>query len=296
LIARLRLLQIQGLAREKLIQYDRMRLPVRPKEFAQQLDILVEPFCPPQPDISGFLMRLGNSFGIGYSTAIRNEGFANFTVAHELGHYFIDDHPFALVSSGKHFSRSGYISKDRFEEEADAFATELLMPWKLIEPLIRANAGGFQTIKTIAKQCESSLLASAIRYTQVTQECVAAIVSHLGVVEFMTASTSFKQIPDLDWLRKRDSLPANVASKRFSTELDWIRAGHISEEGGRLSQWFPAVRDREIEEDVVGLGSYERLLTVLLTEEGNPEGEDDEEEYQDDYIDRWKHGVFRGKM
>jgi Zn-dependent peptidase ImmA (M78 family) len=294
LIDRFRLQQIQGLAREKLIEHRRMHLPVGPKEFAIQLQIVVQPFDPAQSDISGFLMQQGNSFAIGYSTAIRNPGFQNFTVAHELGHYFIDDHPLAVLTDGKHFSRSGYISKDRYEQEADAFATELLMPWKLIEPLIRTNAGGFQTIKAIADGCESSLLASAIRYTQVTKECVAVIVSHLGVVEFMTASTSFKQIRDLDWLRKRDSLPANVPSKRFSTELDWIRTCQISEEGGRLASWFPAVQDRDVEEDVVGLGSYEQLLTVLVTEETEPEGEDDEE-YQDDYIDRWKRGIFRGK-
>ena len=286
--------QIQGLAREKLIEYGRMSLPVKPKDFACQLDILVQPFSPAQPDISGYLMQQGDSFGIGYSTAIRSEGFQNFTVAHELGHYFIDDHPRAILENGKHFSRSGYISKDRFEEEADAFATELLMPWKLIEPLIRANSGGFGTIKAIADGCESSLLASAIRYTQVTRECVAVIVSHLGLVEFMTASTSFKQIPDIDWLRKRDALPPETPSKRFSNELEWIRAGHIAEEGGRLSAWFPGARDREVEEDVVGLGSYERLLTVLMTEETESEN-DDKEADEIDYIDRWKQGIFRRK-
>lgn len=294
MIARLRLQQIQGLAREKLVEYDRMHLPVGPKDFARQLGILVQPFSPAQPDVSGYLMQQGNSFGIGYSTAIRSDGFQNFTVAHELGHYFIDDHPLALLSSGKHLSRSGYISKDRYEEEADAFATELLMPWKLIEPLIRSKSGGFGTIKAIADGCESSLLASAIRYTQVTKECVAVILSHLGVVEFMTASDSFKQIPGIDWLRKRDSLPSEVPSKRFSTDLEWIRACHIAEEGGSLSAWFPGMRDREVEEDVVGLGSYERLLTVLMTDESETE-EDDEEGDQDDYIDRWKQGIFRGK-
>lgn len=286
--------QIQGLAREKLIEYGRMSLPVNPKDFAQQLDILVQPFDPAQPDISGYLMQQGNSFGIGYSTAIRSEGFQNFTVAHELGHYFIDDHPRAILDNGKHFSRSGYISKDRFEEEADAFATELLMPWKLIEPLIRANTGGFGTIKAIADGCESALLASAIRYTQVTRECVAVIVSYLGLVEFMTASTSFKQIPEIDWLRKRDALPPEAPSKRFSNELEWIGAGQIAEEGGRLSAWFPGARDREIEEDVVGLGSYERLLTVLMTEETESE-DDDNEADETDYIDRWKQGIFRRK-
>jgi len=271
-----------------------MTLPVRPKDFAREIDILVQPFAPAQSDVSGFLMQQGNSFMIGYSTRIQNEGFQNFTVAHELGHYFIDDHPMAVLSAGKHVSRAGYISNDRYEQEADAFATEFLMPWKLIEPIIRANVGGFRTIQAIANNCESSIVASAIRYTQVTRECVAVIVSHAGAVEFMTASTSFKELRGLDWLRKRDSLPPNVPSARFSSQLEWIRAGEIAEEGGRLAWWFPGIADRDVEEDVVGLGSYERLLTVLVTDEIDSE-DDAEEEDQDDYIDRWKQGIFRSK-
>jgi hypothetical protein len=271
-----------------------MQVPVRPKDFAQQLDIVVEPFCPPQIDISGYLMRYGNSFGIGYSTAIQSAGFQNFTVAHELGHYFIDDHPAAILANGQHLSRSGYISKDRFEREADTFATELLMPWRLIEPIIGANAGGFATIKSIAESCESSLLASAIRYTQVTGECVAVIVSRLGVVEFMTASTSFKQIPGIDWLHKQDSLPTDVPSSESATDLDWIRRCEVTRERARLCAWFSGADGREVEEDIVGLGSYERLLTVLLTEETELD-EAGGEEPEDDYIERWKRGVFRGK-
>jgi Zn-dependent peptidase ImmA (M78 family) len=294
MIARLRLKEIQSLAREKLIDHKRMHLPVCPKEFAEYLEILVEPFTPPQEDISGYLMRLGNSFGIGYSTGIRSEGFQNFTVAHELGHYFIDGHATALLSSGKHLSRSGYISKDPFEAEADAFATELLMPWCLIDPLIRANGGGFSTIKAIAEGSESSLLASAIRYAEVTKECVAVVVSHVGAVEFMTASASFKQIRGLDWLRKSDSLPVGVPTRRYSTESDWIRSCQVAEEGCRLFQWFPGTDDREAEEDVVGLGSYGRLLTVLVTVEDGAEEEEDEGG-EDDYIDRWNRGIFRGK-
>ena len=49
----------------------------------------------------------------------------------------------------------------------------------------------------------------------------------------------------------------------------------------------------EIEEDVVGLGSYQRLLTVLIAVdiEGDENEEDDEE--TDDYIERWNEGRFR---
>jgi hypothetical protein len=68
----------------------------------------------------------------------------------------------------------------------------------------------------------------------------------------------------------------------------------MAKERGRLCDWFSDAGDGETEEDVIGLGSYERLLTVLLTEatEGD---EKDSEEPQDDYIERWKRGIFRGK-
>lgn len=271
-----------------------MALPVRPKDFARDIDILVQPFAPAQSDVSGFLMQQGSSFMIGYSTNIKNEGFQNFTVAHELGHYFIDDHPSAVLSGGKHVSRAGFISKDQYEQEADAFATEFLMPWKLIEPIISANVGGFRTIQAIAETCESSVVAAAIRYTQVTRECVAVVVSYGGAIEFMTASTSFKELEGLNWLRRRDSLPPNVPSARFCTRFDWIGACEVAEEGSRLAQWFPGIADRDVEEDIVGLGTYERLLTILVTEQTDSE-ENDDADGDDDYIDRWKQGIFRSK-
>ena len=110
----------------------------------------------------------------------------------------------------------------------------------------------------------------------------------------MTASTSFKVLRGLDWLPKRDVLPSSVPSARFSRQSDWIRAGEMAEEGSRLARWFPDIADREVEEDVVGLGSYGRLLTVLVTEELKAE-EDAQDDEPDDYIDRWKRGVFRSK-
>lgn len=269
-------------------------LPVRPKQLATDLGIELIPFDPPHADISGCLMQVGNTFGIGYSTAIKNEGFQNFTVAHELGHYFIDDHPSALLAEGTHYSRSGYICKDRFEQEADAFAAELLMPWGLIAPLIRKSAPGFPAIKALADCCESSLVASAIRYCEVTDECVAAVVSHAGKVEFMTASNSFKQIPGIDWLRKREQIPLEVPTHRLSLDMEWVERGEIIQEGSLLNQWFSGGAKQDVEEDVVGLGSYGRTLTVLLTD-APPEEEDDENERGDDYIDRWNEGRFRSK-
>lgn len=293
MIDRSRLNAIKRMARQVLADNGFLTsLPVRPKQLASKLNIELMPFDPPQKDISGFLMMAGSTFGIGYSTTIKSEGFQNFTVAHELGHFHIDDHPFALLAEGIHHSRSGFISKDRYEQEADAFAAELLMPWGLISPLIRRAAPGFSAIKELSDACESSLVASAVRYCEVSEECVAAVVSHHGAVEFMTASQSFKQLPGINWLRRRDAVPVNVPTHRLGSDDDWIDSCEIALEGSVLNQWFPDCLRQDVEEDVVGLGSYGRTLTVLVTNPSSEEEDEDVEE-KDDYIERWKEGRLR---
>ena len=88
-----------------------------------------------------------------------------------------------LTADGAHCSRSGFISKNKFEREADTFATEFLMPWKLLQPIVGDRERGPMVIHPTSEQCESSIPASAIRYPEISRECVAAFVSHQGRIE-----------------------------------------------------------------------------------------------------------------
>jgi hypothetical protein len=72
-------------------------LPIDPRKIAEASKIKLMPWKPDKLGISGFLMRAGENFGIGYSTAIENPGFINFTTAHELGHHFLSGHVEALL-------------------------------------------------------------------------------------------------------------------------------------------------------------------------------------------------------
>ena len=271
-----------------------MSLPVDPKALAKALDIEVHPFDFGERDISGCLMSVGSSFAIAYSTSIRSVGFQNFTISHELGHYLLPGHFEALLATGRHYSKSGYISNNHYEEEADTFAAELLMPWKLIEAEIRSKRPGFESIKTISENCQSSLLASTIKFCDHTSECVAAVVSYQGRVEFMSASESFKSIQGVTWLKRGDPLPSGTPSSARCLDDKWITTCDIAEDGSLLNAWFPGAPAIEAEEDIVGLGNYGRLLTILLAE-WDPEEEDEEESKSDDWTDRWQKGYFRGK-
>lgn len=292
MIASSRKKEICGLARDSICEHHGLILPIDPKKVAESVNIAVHSFNPESSDISGFLMQLGNSFGIGYSATIQSVGFQNFTIAHELGHYFIPGHHEALLGSGSHLSRSGYISDDKFEREADIFASEFLMPWKLIDPFVNKGPKGLSVVHKISESCQSSLLASAIRYSEVTKECIVVIVSHQGVVEFMTASEPFRS-SSLEWLKRGDILPRELSSSRLGRDHDWVQSGEIAEEGSFLDQWFPRAHHLEVEEDVIGLGSYGRVLTILFMDWSPDEEAEENDSDDDNYIDRWKEGRFR---
>src|SRR5271157_1307304 len=105
-------------------------LPVSPFAIADRRDIVCEQKASLAPGVSGCLMKVGDAFGILYSARLASEGFRRFTVAHELGHYFLEGHVQALFGAGQQFhqSESGFTSNDKYEREADSFAASLLMP------------------------------------------------------------------------------------------------------------------------------------------------------------------------
>jgi hypothetical protein len=256
-------------------------LPVNPKLIASKAKIGVIPWKPTKLGISGVLIRVGAQFGIGYSTAISNKGFENFTIGHELGHYFLDGHPEALFGNGEkeHLSRSGFVSDDRFEREADAFAAELLMPERFFRDALRRCGAGFAGIKYLADLGEMSLVATAIRFCKITGDPVAVILSNGTTIDWCFVSKELAQCRCVHTLGKGSLLPPNGATARFNRDSSRGESAEKVETHCSLRDWFERAPDIEFQEDVVGLGHYRKTLTVLFTEEAlNDEDEADEEE------------------
>ena len=104
-------------------------LAVDPFAIAASRDIEVCAKPSTAEGVSGMLLRHGDTFGIVYATHIPSEGFQRFSIAHELGHYFLEGHvDHILPKDGTHQSRAGFVSADPYEMEADHFAAGLLMP------------------------------------------------------------------------------------------------------------------------------------------------------------------------
>lgn len=256
-------------------------LPVCPFTIATSRDIVVQPRDSNKPGVSGCLMRVGDQFGILYSSHIKNEGFVRFTVAHELGHYFIPGHCDLIFQNGValHESRSGYMSHDPCERQADTFASTLLMPVTLFLPALREAGTGFEAISSLATICKTSITSTAIRYARYAEDPVAIVVSSGNTIEYCFTSEALEAIRGFRRIEKGSSLPPGSLTADFNRTETNITTG--AEKGGytSLDDWFDGVvAGIEMKEDVVGLGAYGKTLTVLFTDDVVPDEDDLDED------------------
>lgn len=255
-------------------------LPVCPFDVAKGAGIAVATRDCAKPGVSGFLMRFGNEFGIYYASHIRNEGFVRFSVAHELGHYFLAGHPEALFPDGDglHESHSGFISGNDHERQADHFAASLLMPESLFREALLEAGSGFPAIERLKDTCRTSITATAIRYARFTDDPVAVIVSSGGSIDCCFLSRALIAVAGVRRLAKGSSLPPSSCTARFNRDAGKISRAATDAAWASLDDWFEDAAQIEMKEDVVGLGSYGKTLTVIFTEEAIEADEDQDDD------------------
>ena len=269
-------------------------LPVDPFAIADKRGIVHERRTSLAPGISGCLMKVEDVFGILYSARFASEGFRRFTIAHELGHYFLEGHIQALFGSGQqcHYSESGFTSDNKYEREADSFAAGLLMPKQLFKAACGKTGQGLNAVESLAEVCTTSLTATSIRYAKLCDEPVAVVCSMENRVQFAFMSKPLQDQRGLTWLRKGSGLPAGTATANFNKDADNVRKGKRVVSTSTMDIWFDSGRTTELNEEVVGLGEYGRTLTVLWANSlPEPDDEKENETIEDENVlpsERWR--------
>lgn len=259
-------------------------LPIQPKQIAIKYGIKVDPM-PASSDggVSGMLIRVGENYGILYATHIDNQGFQKFSISHELGHYFLPGHIDAVTRGGVHQTYSKHRSGDRYEREADEFATGLLMPGFLFIPQVQKATLGFDGIQELSELCGTSLTSTAIQYVKSSTDPLAIVVSRNDLIDYAFLSEELREYPGVHHLKKNSPLP-NTLTKDFNSDrtnvLDARRKDGVSD----FQSWFDSPIQGTFSEEVVGLGDYGRTLTIL-TASDLPTLEDIEEEA--DLLESW---------
>ncbi len=255
-------------AEKYLKENDLFQLPVDPIAIAKKHGIIVEAKSASNTGVSGMLIKHGDIFGIAYATHINIEGFQRFSIAHELGHYLLPGHYESLLpEDGIHESKAGFSSENKYEREADHFAAGLLMPQGLFTKEIDKLQTGFTAINKIADICITSLTATAIRYTQFTSEPMAAVLSDGLKIDWCFMSDELKEIGQLDWPKKGQAVPRDTVTYSFNKKKENIKSGENEAGNSSFMNWFGGNRDFDIEEEVIGLGSYGKTLTILTVTE-----------------------------
>lgn len=277
------------LAKRLIKDWGITKLPIDPFAIAKERDITVEAKPASSRGVSGILIRVGNEFAIAYATHIDNEPFQRFSVSHELGHFFIPGHPDAVIgANGIHESRAQFSSKERYEMEADGFAAGLLMPYHLFLPALERAGSGLAAIEALAALCKTSLHATAIRFVQCAPEPVAVVASIGNRIDHCFMSEELKAVEGIDWLRKHETIPRSTPTFRFNEKAENIRRCIRTEDTSNLQDWFGGRRSIEIREDVIGLGSYGKTLTVLYDiTVPDPEDEEEEESLRESWTPRF---------
>jgi hypothetical protein len=114
-----------------------------------------------------------------------------FTIAHELGHYVLRHPARSLVELCDPLARDQDWSASH-ELEANAFASELLMPAQLVRPQCIGVAASLAPALQIAHRFGVSPRTAAIRFTELTDAPCAAVLSAGGVVRWTVRSGAFR--------------------------------------------------------------------------------------------------------
>lgn len=136
------------------------------------------------------------------------------TFAHELGHYFIDEHRNAL-KSGKtpsHPSFNSLVPKNPVEREADFFASCLLMPAKLFKKQCFRRPLDPKLLDDLAAYFQTSISSVIFRYFELGLFPMLIVRVNNGLIDWKMPSDDlkYKYLP-----KKGGPVPPTTAAAEF---------------------------------------------------------------------------------
>lgn len=122
-----------------------------------------------------------------------NSPRGRFTVAHELGHYFIDSHRVGLVKGllEPHPSLTNSKQYNKIEREADYFASCLLMPEEKFKRDIFKKKFDIKLLDLLKEEYKVSRTACAFRYASIGKHPLFLIFAEKGKVKWTHFSEDF---------------------------------------------------------------------------------------------------------
>jgi hypothetical protein len=190
-----------------------------------------------------------------------------FSIAHELGHFYLDHHRARLVRGAKaHPSRAEFVTDVLVEREADSFAAHLLLPESIFSPLANRSVPSLSHAKFLRTTFNTSLTATLIRLVEVSHFPCAVVGLRDDKISWFRCSTPLVDVGIYPRLN-RHRLPDAAEQACHSLLKEGVRQTLKSD--GRVSDWFEVYDRHELGEtwvlqEFVGVPSM-GFVVVLLT-------------------------------
>ncbi len=187
-----------------------------------------------------------------------------FTVAHELGHYYLDRHREFLVQRRQAIeSFTEFESDKEVERQADAFAAGLLMPKYLVGPQVNCELDStMESIKQAANRFDVSLTSMMVRWTQLSDFPCATLCVRDSVIQWGFASEAFKRIGL--WRTRRNVAPSSGDAKCFVGADSSCSIFREGDGVGRAHQWLEGNCDVIDVQEFYLVIPYSRCVMVFL--------------------------------
>ncbi len=166
---------------------------------------------------------------------------SRFTFAHELGHYFIDEHRQALLKgkTPSHPSFTNFSSKNPVELEADHFAASLLLPESRVKNDCFKKRFNFKLISDLSTKYQTSVTATVLKLMTIDKHPIMLVCSESGRVKWFKYSHDFP----FKWLKK----PQGIVPKNTLAGAFFLSKEKFDEElPVTANDWFENVWDRDI--------------------------------------------------
>jgi Zn-dependent peptidase ImmA (M78 family) len=190
-----------------------------------------------------------------------------FTLCHELGHFCLEEHRWALMSSvAPHGSLTDFRSDNAAEREADMFASNLLLPTERVRKTVGARDVGAPLIVETARHFGASLSATAIRIARLGLSPLIVMAWDGEYRRWCWSSADFEAITRNMSYRSLEKIPSDSLTREFITRGPLLE-GAVDAKGTTLGTWFPRIHPLSpnntiMVEEVIGLGRF-GVMTVL---------------------------------
>jgi Zn-dependent peptidase ImmA (M78 family) len=210
----------------------------------------------------GRILMKGEDAVITIDATITYEPRRNFVLAHEIGHLTLHK-KIAPLFSDTIKTLSEWHARGPQELEANQFASELLMPSALFNPMVQGEEMSLDFIREVADYFGASQTATLLKYKDVGDFPISIIYAEDAVVKWKSESTDFP----FTFLPRGTKIPEGSAA------ADFFQGQDLEEEPVLVDalDWFP--EDFEMEKYLT-LQLFEHnfrigtngLLTCLWTE------------------------------